>query len=134
MVVFLALNIFMIYYFRDRFAVLYSLDYLKFTIFALATFRAANIISSEVVTKPIRAPFVDETIKNGKIIEEPKRGGFLGAFGLLIYCPSCSGVWISALLVYLYIFWPAPTFLFASFLALSGVERIISTLLVKLKT
>jgi len=53
--------------------------------------------------------------------------------GLLLYCPSCTGVWLSAALVYFYVFFPGPTFLAALFLALSAFERILSAILERLK-
>jgi len=68
-------------------------------------------------------------MKGEKMVEKPKKYGFLGATGLLIYCPSCTGVWLSAALVYLYLFWPAPAILIALILALSAIERIISNIL-----
>ena len=133
MAVFAAINGLMIYHFQDKLELLDNIGFLEFLVLGLAAFRAANILSNEVVTKPLRAPFVDETQKNGKLVEEPKKSGFLGAFGLLIYCPSCTGVWISAALVYLFLFWPNQTLVIATILALSGLERIFSKVLGWLK-
>ncbi len=133
MIVFFIANVLLIYFLRDKFVSLNSISYFELLVFGLAAFRAANIVSNEVVTKPLRAPFVEEVKKEGKVVEEPKRKGFQGAFGLLIYCPSCTGVWLSAALVYSYVFWPTPTFLIAFFLALSSIERIISAVIVRLK-
>lgn len=126
MIIFVAVNAYLLYYFHDQLDGLSDLNLFTLLILGLATFRAANIISNEVVTKPLRAPFVDEEIHNGKAVEEPKKHGLLRAIGLLIYCPSCTGVWIATALAYCYAFWPTPTLLVALFLALSGVERIIS--------
>ena len=67
--------------------------------------------------------------KGGKTVEKPKTSGFVGAIGLLVYCPSCTGVWLSAAIVYFYVFWPVQTFLVSLFLALSAIERIIAALL-----
>jgi hypothetical protein len=129
MIVFIAINAFLMLRFGDRLAGLGSIGALPFIILGLAAYRASNIVSNEVVTKPLRAPFVDEVVKEGKVVEEPKPTGFLGATGLLIYCPSCTGVWLSAALVYAYAFWPERTFLVALFLALSAVERILAVVL-----
>ena len=71
--------------------------------------------------------------RRGKLIEEPKKSGFLGATGLLIYCPSCTGVWLSAALAYAYSFWPQQAFVVALFLAMSAVERIIACVLGRIK-
>jgi hypothetical protein len=133
MVVFAAANAFLILCFGDKFSALNDVGYFKLLVFGLAVFRAANILSNETVTKPLRAPFVEESRKGGKLVQQPKKTGFLGAMGLLIYCPSCTGVWLAAALVYFYIFYPAPTFVVALFLALSAVERIISFILERLK-
>lgn len=133
MVVFAAANAILIWRFQDRFDTLNQLGYFHLLILGLAVYRAANIISNEAVTKPIRAPFVDKTHKDGKIIEQPKNSGFTGAMGLLIFCPSCTGVWIAATLVYLYILFPQPTFLIAFFLALSALERIVTSIIDRLR-
>jgi len=133
MVIFTALNAFLISRFEDRFSALNDIGYFKLLVLGLAAFRAANILSNEVVTKPLRAPFVDESREGKKTVEQPKKIGFLGAMGLLIYCPSCTGVWLSAAMVYAYIFYPAPTFVVALFLALSAIERILSAILTRLK-
>lgn len=133
MIIFAVANILLISHFSDRFFVLRDLSYFQFLVLGLAAYRAAHVLSNEAVTKPLRAPFIKETQKDGKTVEEPKKHGFLGAMGLLIYCPSCTGVWLSALLVYLYVFFPGPTFVIALFLALSGIERIITMTMGRIK-
>ena len=129
MIVFVVANVAIIWYFNGWLARLSSIGFFQLLILGLASYRAANIVSTEMITKPLRAPFVDEVVKGEKTVEKPKKHGFLGATGLLIYCPSCTGVWLSTALVYLYLFWPAPTFLIALILALSAIERIISNIL-----
>ena len=133
MFVFVVANLLLIRHLESRLAVLDDIGYFKFLILGLAAYRAANVLSNEAVTKPLRAPFVDESQKGGKIVEEPKKSGFAGAMGHLIYCPSCTGVWLSATLVYSYVLWSGPTFLVALFLALSAMERIFSVVLGRLK-
>jgi hypothetical protein len=133
MAIFVAANAFLILCFGDRLSALNDIGYFKLLVFGLAVFRAANILSNEAVTKPLRAPFVEESRKGGKLVQQPKKTGFMGAMGLLIYCPSCTGVWLATALVYFYVFYPAPTFVVALFLALSAVERLISVLVERLK-
>ncbi len=133
MLVFLLVNAFLIIFFRDKFDSLENLTFFKLLLLGLAAYRAANILSNEPVTKPLRAPFVEEKEKDGKVVEEPKKSGFLGAAGHLLYCPSCTGVWLAAALVYFYIFFPEVTFVVALFLALSGIERILAALVGRLK-
>lgn len=134
MLLFVILNIIFLNKASGSLDVLSNISFLKLLILGLAAYRAANILSNEVVTKPLRAPFMVEKETENKIIESPKPKGFLGATGTLLYCPSCTGVWLSAALVYAYAFWPAQTFLVALFLALSGFERIIANFIGFLKT
>ncbi len=126
MILFLALFAVAVLYFNEDLLELGGVGYFEVLILGLATYRIANIVSTEKIAKPLREPFVDEVVKDGELVEQPKRRGFLGATGLLLYCPSCSGVWIAALLVYAYLLWPVATFLFVLILALSGIERIIA--------
>jgi hypothetical protein len=133
MLVFAVGNVVLIRRVSGRLDALNDVGYLKLLVFGLAAYRAANILSNEPVTKPLRAPFVEESQKEGKVTEQPKKSGFLGATGQLIYCPSCTGVWLSAALVYAYVLYPQVTFLVALFLALSAIERILATVVSRLK-
>lgn len=127
MAAFVVLNILMIRFIQPGFV-----DFLSFItpmqilIFGLAVYRAANIVSNEFVTKPIRAYFVQEVERDGKEVEEPYDTGFRGFAGSLLYCPSCTGVWIAAIMVYSYIIWPGAVSIIALLLALSGVERFLA--------
>ena len=94
----------------------------------LAVYRLANIVSNEQLTKPLREPFVDEKQRNGKMVEVPKGRGFLGAMGSLIYCPSCTGTWIAAILVNSFVVWPLPVKIIALIFALSAIERLFTML------
>ncbi len=133
MVVFVVANVFLIMHFENKFSTLNDINFFKLLVLGLAVYRAANVLSNEVVTKPLRAPFVDETKKDGKTVEEPKKFGFMGAFGALIYCPSCTGVWLAAALIYFYVFYPTETFLVALFFALSAIERIFAAVVGRIK-
>lgn len=133
MAVFVAINGAVLYFFSDALASLRDITAFEIVILGFAAYRAANILSNEVITKPLRAPFVKEVVKDGVPTEEPKKSGFKGAMGLLIYCPSCTGVWLSALLIYSYALWPTPTFVVALFLTLSAIERIIARILGSIK-
>ena len=133
MTVFVVLNGLIIYFFGNALESLRDIRVFDVVLLGLAAYRAANIISNEVVSKPLRAPFIDEVKEGGVLVEKPKKKGFLGAMGLLIYCPSCTGVWLSVLLVYSYALWPTAVFYIALFLALSAVERIIARTLASIK-
>jgi hypothetical protein len=134
MAIFVVLNIILIATYGDALSHLRDLTILEFLVLGLAAYRAANVLSTEVITKPLRSPFVDEVqAEDGKVVEKPKPAGFMGSIGLLIYCPSCTGVWIAAVFTYGFVFWPTATFTVALFFALSGMERIISTTLARLR-
>lgn len=127
-IIFIAINALVISFYGDKIFGIFQVDLFRLLVLGLAAYRLANIISNEVVAKPLRAPFVDEVRREGKIVEKPKSSGFLGAIGLLIYCPSCTGVWVAAALVYSYVFWTGPTLIIAFILALSAVERITASI------
>jgi hypothetical protein len=107
----------------------YSFSFSLFTILilGLAVFRAADVISNEVVTKPLRAPFVDLVVNDeGEEEERPKKEGFRGSFGSLLYCPSCVGVWVATIFIYGYLLLPVATMVVASILSLSALERLFN--------
>ena len=134
MFAFILINAVLLYFFNDALKSLKEVNLFTLFVLGLAAYRAANILSNEVVTKPLRAPFVREVVnEEGVVTEEPKKSGFKGAMGLLIYCPSCTGVWLSAVLIYSYALWPTATFVVALFLALSAIERIIARGLAAIK-
>lgn len=123
MALFISLNVLILRYLNVDFEVLGSVRPLQLLILALAVYRGANIISNEFVTKPVRAYFVREVERDGKEVEEPYEYGLRGFLGSLLYCPSCTGVWISAILIYSYLLWPGPVSIVILILALSGLER-----------
>ena len=125
LLLFTGLNIFLLWKFEPKLSGL-TISWMNLVIFGLAVFRSANVISNEQVTKPLREPFVDEHDKGAKTVEVPKRSGFKGAMGSLIYCPSCTGTWVAMILFYSWILWPSPTQAVAIILALSASERIFT--------
>lgn len=134
MIIFVIINAVLLCFFNDSLESLKDVNLFTFFVLGLAAYRAANILSNEVVTKPLRAPFVRDVVnEEGVVTEEPRKTGFKGAVGLLIYCPSCTGVWLSAVLIYSYALWPTVTFVVALFLALSAIERIIARGLAAIK-
>jgi hypothetical protein len=125
-ILFLLFNILLIWWAGDRVNQLQHLTVFQAVLLGLATFRGAHIISNEKVSQPLRAPFVKEIEQEDKTVERPLRHGFRGAMGSLLYCSSCSGVWVGAGLVYGYIFHAPITLVISSILAASAVERIIT--------
>ncbi len=123
MVVFVLLNVYLLGKVDSINEVFESLTFLKLLVFGLAVYRAANIVSNEFVTISVRAPFVKIIERDGKEIEEPYEHGLRGFIGSLLYCPSCTGVWLALAATYSYIFWPAQASIVLFLLALSGIER-----------
>src|SRR6478609_2741257 len=98
MVLFIVINVILIHHLAPRFEIISYITPLRLLILGLAVYRGANIVSNEFVTLPIRAYFVHEVERNGKIIDEPYEEGLRGVIGSLLYCPSCTGMWISMIL------------------------------------
>jgi len=123
MIVFVILNIIFIRALNPHFEILSYVSPLRLVVFGLAVYRGANIISNEYVTSAIRKPFVYQIERDGKHVEEPREEGLRGLIGSLLYCPSCTGVWIAMFLTYWYLFHPAIASIVMLILALSGLER-----------
>jgi hypothetical protein len=123
MVLFVVINAVLLAKLAPRFEIISYMTPLRLLILGLAVYRGANIISNEFVTTPIRAYFVHDVERDGTIVEEPYEEGFRGFIGSLLYCPSCTGVWIAMILTYSYLFHPQVMSIVILILALSGVER-----------
>ncbi len=136
MALFIAVNIYFLRGFShdNTFELLHLVPLSHFFILGLAVYRGANILSNEFVTTPLRAYFVkDVETADGKTSEMPYETGLRGTLGSLLYCPSCTGVWIAMILTYSYVFWPGPASIVIFFLALSGLERFFAYAFGKLK-
>jgi hypothetical protein len=68
----------------------------------VATFKLSRLISKEVVTTPLRAPFTTfvERTGQGEVKEQPRGEGTVRAVGELLSCPFCLGAWVAATLAY----------------------------------
>lgn len=126
-VLFALINILLLWQFSEKLSGV-SITWLHVLLGGIAVYRAANVVSNEAVMKPLREPFVNVEHKDGKDIEVPKRKGFYGAMGSLLYCPSCTGTWISMIIFYAYLFSPDITSAIVIILALSGIERLLTSL------
>jgi hypothetical protein len=129
MAAFILVNAVLLWWAGGRISALAGISVFHALLLGLAAYRGAQIISNEIVSEPLRAPFVNKVERDGKEVERPKRRGWKGAMGELIYCPSCSGVWAATVLVYLYIFVPYISLVIALVLSASAMERIITTAL-----
>ena len=128
LVLFGALNVFLLWVVAPRLENGTVVDLRIIIILGLAVFRGAHVISNEKVTKPLREPFVENKIEDGKTVEVPLKYGARGALGNLLYCPACTGIWVSMLLIYSYIMWPRQVLILAIILALSAIERMLTVL------
>ncbi|MEI6552944.1 MAG: DUF1360 domain-containing protein [bacterium] len=113
--------------------ILYPVDWVsimtpfKLFIFGLATYRLADIITTETITDVIRAPFKDyKKEENHQGIWRLSKYGFRGFFGTLLSCPSCMGVWVAMVLFYFYVFFPTWASALMIIMALTGLERFFS--------
>ena len=132
-IIFLLLNVIVISLIYHRHLAIVLPSVWQMIILALAVFRLADIISNETITRPLRAPFIRYREKHHKQVEVPKSKGFEGAMGSLVYCPSCTGTWVAMALVYCNVFWPHITIIVAIIFALSGLERVLTSLINVLK-
>jgi hypothetical protein len=86
---------------------------------SLATFKLSRLLSRDLVTSFLRAPFT--TFRglsgNGEVDEEPRGEGLQRAVGELLTCPFCLGAWVAAFLAYGLVLSPPLTRLVAGILA-----------------
>jgi hypothetical protein len=63
----------------------------------LATHKLSRLLTKEVVTTPLRAPFTEVTGRGGpaEVNERPIGDGWRHSLGELLSCPFCAGVWIA---------------------------------------
>lgn len=121
--VFTLLNGLALYYIKPGVNILTQVSPMVVVLFGMAVYRGADLISTETVTQVLRAPFVDlEKVGHGAK-EIPKKEGLVGSIGDLVTCPSCTGAWLGALLVYGYLLWPQLFSVIIFTIAVSGLER-----------
>jgi hypothetical protein len=74
----------------------------------LATHKLARILTKEVVTTPVRAPFTELEGSGGpaELRERPVGEGWRRSLGELLSCPFCAGVWIGTGLTAANVFTP----------------------------
>jgi hypothetical protein len=66
-----------------------------------ATYKASRVLSKDLVTSPIRAPFARvEEVEGTTEVKESARGeGIRRAIGELLICPYCLGSWVASAFV-----------------------------------
>jgi hypothetical protein len=85
---------------------------------AVATHKAARLISKERVTSPVRAPFTrfEGNAGPGEVSEAARGHGVRRALGELLVCPYCISLWIATAFAAGFAVAPRPTRWIASVL------------------
>ncbi len=95
----------------------------------LASFRTGRLAAFDQATEPLREPFT--TTKSDSYgtsqTTAPKRSGVRKALGALIACPTCTGSWVAAFLVYGLRVAPGSTRLFLAFMSATGLAEILDS-------
>jgi hypothetical protein len=105
----------------------FSLSPFDFLLLGLSTFRMGRMMSYDLVMRPLREPVTD-VVPNpdgtGELVV-PEGTGLRHAVGDLITCPTCSGTWAAAGLVYAFRIFPGPTRMFMAIMAAAGAAELL---------
>lgn len=106
-----------------------KLSGLDLTMLGLSTFRTGRLISYDQVTEPLRAPFTETEPDSYGTGEDtvPEGAGVRKAIGSLLACPTCSGTWVAAALVYGLRVAPVPTRLFLAIMSAVGLAEVFNS-------
>ncbi len=101
----------------------------------VATHKVARIVTKEMVTSAVRAPFTRfEAPAGGGEINESTRGtGLRHAIGELLTCPFCFAVWVASYFTYGLVFVPRVTRLLAGVFAMVTLSDVLQDLYDMLK-
>ena len=105
----------------------FRLERFDFVLLALSAFRMGRLMSYDLVFRPIREP-VTETVPNPDGNGErvvPEGTGLRHAVGDLVSCPTCSGTWAAAGLVYALRIFPGPARAFMAIMAAAGAAELL---------
>ncbi|MCH5586688.1 DUF1360 domain-containing protein [Shimazuella sp. AN120528] len=87
-------------------------SWFQFFVFILASFRFTHLIVFDEITSIIRDPFVKVTYEpddSGQVVRKIHiiGTGWRHTVGIFLSCHWCVGIWSSALLFFLYLWFPA---------------------------
>ncbi len=102
---------------------------LDLTMLGLASFRTGWLTAYDQVTKPLREP-VTKTESDSYGTSQttaPEGSGVRKALGELVACPTCTGTWVAAFLVYGLRVAPGPTRLFLAFMSATGLAELLDS-------
>lgn len=102
---------------------------LDLTMLGLSTFRAGHLISYDQVTQPLREPFTETEPDSYGTSEDtvPEGTGARKAIGSLLACPTCSGTWAAAAMVYGLRVAPGPTRLLLAIMSAVGLAEMLNS-------
>ncbi len=102
--------------------------YADLVLLGVATYKLSRLISSDRVTSPLRAPFVEYVEPSGASeVKEKARGkGLQRALGDLLTCPYCLGPWVATALAFGLVFKPRTTRLIGGILAAATVSEFLN--------
>lgn len=90
----------------------------------VATHKLTYLLSNDVVTSPLRAPFTEyqEMESPSNVEEQPRGTGLRKAIGELVVCVFCLGQWVAAFFAYGLVLAPAVTRFVATIFAILTVS------------
>ncbi|MDQ3651104.1 MAG: DUF1360 domain-containing protein [Acidobacteriota bacterium] len=102
--------------------------YSDLVLLGIATYKLSHLISSDRVTRPLRAPFTEYVAPAGASeVKEKVRGtGIQRAIGDLLTCPYCLGPWVATALTFGLVFKPRTTPLIGGILAAATVSEFLN--------
>lgn len=110
-----------------------ELDLFSLFLLGLASFRLTRLFVFDVITEKLRAIFLEEVIgeREEEVFLVPRGTGVRKFIGNLISCYWCTGIWASALLVVLYVFFPVVGLWVAGILSVAAVGSLVETIVQK---
>ena len=98
------------------------------TLVGLASYKLGRLIAKDDVTSFVRAP-----VTRDEEAREPEREGLARAFGELVTCPYCIGVWIAASLSASLVIFPRGTRFTAAVFGSQAVADFLNAAFVRLR-
>jgi hypothetical protein len=111
-----------------------KIDFLNFTLLALASFRLTRLIVFDKITAFLRDPFFDEIEEENEegtmeVYYLPKGTPIKKFIGELLSCYWCTGVWVSVAVVIGYLLLPAVFVPIILVFAVAGLAAIVESII-----